>query len=175
MSKNNRTSNEQEQAFIEIAETEKKKFKWTKGKIIGLASSVIALALVVAIMAGLVAIGAIPLMMIFGKGNDVYYKDKFTASELVSDITKDYVVATMGEYTLTNAQLRVFFWMQLYEMMDYYGQYAEYYLGIDMSKPLSEQQYNKTDMNWEQYVMSEAIASSWLILFISVIFYPHSF
>lgn len=141
------------------AEQPKKKFKWTKGKIIGLSVSATALMLVVAIVISLSALGIVPLMRLFGKDNDVMYKNQYTASDFMSGIAHDQVVATMGDYTLTNGQLQVFYWMTFYEMVDYYGQYAEYYLGVDLDKPLGEQQYQKTEKTWEQYVLGEAVAT----------------
>jgi hypothetical protein len=116
----------------------------------------VSLLLVAAILLSLVQFG---VMKVFWRDNSVMYKNKYMASSLWSNAAHDQVVATMGDYTLTNGQLQVFFWMQLYEMLDYYGDYASYYLGIDLATPLNEQMYQNTDMTWEQYVLTEALNS----------------
>lgn len=79
-------------------------------------------------------------------------------SEKEPEDVSSKVVVTMGDYTLTNSQLQVFYWMQLYEMLDYYGSYAEYYLGIDLSKPLQDQVYNSTTgQTWHAYILDVAL------------------
>ena len=135
---------------------EKVPFKWTKKKIIALVSSAVALILVVAVMVSLMSLG---LVKVFWKENNVQYRDKYSADAGWSNLVKGNTVATMGNYTLTNGQLQVFYWMQLYEMLDYYGNYAEYYLGIDLDKPLDEQTYGTEGKTWEQYILEEAFAS----------------
>lgn len=93
--------------------------------------------------------------------NDVYNKNNYEVPDFLSDLTVKQVVATMGDQELTNGRLQVFFWMQVYDMLNYYseqyGSYASYYLGFDPDKPLNEQVYNKeTGMTWQQYFMDEA-------------------
>lgn len=135
---------------------EKKPFVWTKKKIVALCVSAVSLILVAVLLIGMVEYG---LFKVFWKDNDAKYRDSYLTESFFSDLKHDEVIATMGDYTLTNGQLQVFFWMQLYEILDYYGNYAEYYLGIDLSKPLKDQEYNKTGKNWEQYILEEALAS----------------
>ena len=93
--------------------------------------------------------------------NDVYNKDNYEVSEFLSNLSVKQVVATIGDQQLTNGRLQVFFWMQVYDMLNYYseqyGSYASYYLGFDPDKPLNEQVYDKdTGMTWQQYFMDEA-------------------
>ena len=49
--------------------------------------------------------------------------------------------------------------MTFYEMVEYYGDYAEYYLGVKLDQPLYEQTHEKSGQTWEQYVLGEAIAA----------------
>lgn len=133
---------------------EKKKIKWTKKKIIGLVLGIVAGILVLSLVAGIVVLAT--------RKNDVYYKEKYLTSDFWAGLTHDQVIATMGDYKLTNGQLQVFYWMQIYDLINYYieqyGNYAIYYLGIDLEKPLNEQIYNeKTGMTWEQYFIEDAI------------------
>ena len=81
--------------------------------------------------------------------------------ESAKEDVKSKVVVTMGEYTLTNSQLQVCYWMQLYEMLNYYGTYAEYILGIDLSKPLQDQvRDSTTGQTWHDYLL-EVTLDTW--------------
>ena len=71
-------------------------------------------------------------------------------------IRDDTVVATIGEHTLTNNQLQVYYWMEVYSFLDSYGQQLSAY-GLDLAKPLSEQYINKSGDTWEQYFLKKAL------------------
>ena len=121
--------------------------------------SIICVALVVVLLA---SIAATVLFTLEPWEKSVYNKDNYVVSEFWSEQTAEWVVATMGDYELTNRRLQVFFWMQVYDLMEYYteqyGDYAAYYLNLDPSKPLSEQVYDKeTGMTWEQFFLEEAL------------------
>ena len=123
--------------------------------------SIICVALVVVLLASAVATA---LFTLEPWKNDINNKKSYVVSEFWSDLTAEWVVATMGDYELTNSRLQVFFWMQVYDLMEYYsqqyGNYASYYLNLDPSKPLSEQVYDEeTGMTWEQYFLEEALFS----------------
>lgn len=155
--KNKKKAVEPEQIREDVAEQkEKKTFKWTKKMTLATVISAVSVILVAVMLLGMIEFG---LFQVFWKENNSQYKSDYSAPVFWSDMVSDRVVASLGDYTLTNSQLQVFFWMQLYEMLDYYGNYAEYYLGIDLSKPLKDQEYNKTGKNWEQYILEEALAS----------------
>lgn len=120
--------------------------------------SIIAVSVVVAILLSIVGVG---LCLIKPWQNDIYNKDKYLTSDFWANAARDQVVATMGEYELTNGRLQVFYWMQIYDLVNYYveqyGEYAVYYLGIDLEKPLNEQIYKEeTGMTWEQYFLEDA-------------------
>ena len=117
--------------------------------------SIIAVSVVVAILLSIVGVG---LCLLKPWKNDIYNRDKYLTSDFWAKAAHDQVVATMGDYELTNGRLQVFYWMQVYDLLNYYveqyGDYAVYYLGIDLSKPLDEQIYKEeTGMTWEQYFL----------------------
>ena len=68
------------------------------------------------------------------------------------------VVATAGEYTLTNELLNVFYWVQFNEFMNEEGYYAYYLYGLDDSKPLDSQTIEGADVTWEQYFLDSGLA-----------------
>lgn len=82
----------------------------------------------------------------------------YTASDEEVVKANSSVVAVMGDQTLTNGQLQVYYWMQVYDFLDYYGQYAAYY-GLDYTQPLDQQICPATNGTWEQYFLSCALMS----------------
>ena len=92
------------------------------------------------------------------KANDVYYKDTYygTAEEVAKNA--DTVVATIGDKELTNNQLQVFYWMQFYDFLDYYGSMISY-IGLDYTAPLDTQYISDTE-TWQQYFLELAL-SNW--------------
>lgn len=130
-----------------------KKRNWTRKKTIKLIIAIVAGVLILSLIAGILVLAL--------RKNDVYYKEKYLTSDFWANLTHDQVVATMGDYKLTNGQLQVFYWMQVYDLVEYYmeqyGDYATYYLGLDLEKPLDAQIYNEeTGMTWEQYFLEDA-------------------
>ncbi len=120
--------------------------------------SIIAVSVVVSMLLSIVGVG---LCLLKPWQNDVFNREKYLASDFWANAARDQVVATMGDYQLTNGRLQVFLWMHVYDLINYYieqyGEYAVYYLGIDLSKPLDEQIYNEeTGMTWEQYFLDAA-------------------
>lgn len=76
------------------------------------------------------------------------------------DITPelDKVVATMGDASLTNGLLQIFYWRSYYDFLSNYNNYAAY-MGLDTTKPLGEQTcgMSSTPMTWEQFFLDNAI------------------
>ncbi len=92
------------------------------------------------------------------RGNDVFYKDSYSVSKEELDGQRDTVVATMGQYELTNGQLQVFYWARVFEMMNYYSNNNLLAYVIDVSKPLEQQICDKeTGKNWQQMLLEEAL------------------
>lgn len=135
------------------------KKKKEKKKISGKNAAVICLVLVAA--AVLIALVMYGLSGGFTpKSNDIFYKDSYTVEDSKVPGKMDEVVATMGAHQLTNAQLQVYYWAEIYSFLDYYGYYI-YYFGLDTAKPMDEQIMDEeTGMTWQQYFLDQAL-SSW--------------
>ena len=144
--------------YCEVNQTEETveapaKMPMPKKQKMKLAFAIIAGVLVVALLAGILVLAL--------RKNDVYYKSSYAASDFWADAGRNMVVATMGDYKLTNGQFQVFYWMQVYDLVSYYvnlyGDYATYYMGLDLEEPFSEQIYNQeVGMTWEQYFIEDA-------------------
>lgn len=91
------------------------------------------------------------------RDNDINKKDSYTVSDSKAEKKADVVVATQDGTELTNGQLQVFYWMQVYDFMSDYSYYISYFM--DTSTPLDEQQCTVTEdeMTWQQYFLEEAL------------------
>ena len=148
------TCGESSEVALEQEQVVRKKPKLTKKQITKLVLAIVAGVLVLALVAGILFLAL--------RKNDVYYKGVYQTSDFWANLTHDQVVATMGDYKLTNGQLQVYYWMQVYDLIDMYnqqyGDYGVYYMGIDWEKPLSEQVLDQTTgMTWEQYFLEDAL------------------
>ena len=117
----------------------------------------IVVAVLLAVVVGLGGFFGVRLVKDLTRPNDLYYKGNYTVT--LDELAKhrDTVVATYGDYTLTNGLLQVFYWARVYEFMDYVGNYASYY-GINYSLPFSEQIYDsETGKTWEQMFLEQAL------------------
>lgn len=70
----------------------------------------------------------------------------------------DQVVATAGEFSLTNEQLQLFYWTQFNEFMNEYGAYSLYLYGLDGTAPLDTQKISDVDVTWEQYFLDSGLS-----------------
>ncbi len=107
--------------------------------------------------------GAADLLVNIGlieKENNVYYKDSYTVSASQTEKKHDDIVAALGENSLNNGQLQVYYWMQVYDFLNEYSYYLSYF-GLDYTKDLSAQTctLTETEMSWEQYFLMEALHS----------------
>ena len=92
-----------------------------------------------------------------GNPNDVTCKGSYTAEEEAVLADRDTVVATMGEYTLTNSQLQVYYWMEVQGFLSNYGAYASYF-GLDYTQPLDTQVCPQAEgQTWQQYFLQCAL------------------
>lgn len=123
--------------------------------------------LVLSIIAAVLALAslAVLLMIALGvdfkgllpRGNDIMNKDAYTVADDKAVKQGNDVIATINGKTLTNAELQIYYRMQVLDFLNYYGSYTEQ-LGMDLSKPLSEQTcYFEKDKSWEQYLLGVAI------------------
>lgn len=117
-------------------------------------SPVMVILSVVCIVVLLALLGTMIYYGIYGtlkpRENDLYYKDNYTVSDKKLASKLDKVVATLGESKLTNAQLQVYYWMQIYNYGGYYN--------CDYDVPLNEQVMDKqTGMTYQQYFLDCAL------------------
>lgn len=89
--------------------------------------------------------------------NTIHYKDSYTLEDAKALKKMDAVVATMGDQVLTNTQLQIYYWSEVYGFLSNYSYYLSY-LGFDYTAPLSEQVcYFDQTLTWEQYFLESAI------------------
>lgn len=120
--------------------------------------------LVTAIAGAVIALAALAVVLLVAMGvdlkpraNDIYRLDSYTFSDEKAAQKADTVVATVADKQLTNAQLQIYYRMQVMDFLNYYSSYLST-LGLDYTKPLDEQTcyYDKT-MTWEQYLLNISI------------------
>ena len=90
-----------------------------------------------------------------GNPDDATCKGSYTLAEGAT-FNGDAVVATMGEHKLTNAELQVYYWMQVYDFLNQYGSYASMF-GLDYTQPLDMQLSLEGAMTWQQYFLDAAL------------------
>ncbi len=116
-------------------------------------------------IAGLAVLGTVLIMGIMGnwkifdflkpRDNDVYYKDSYSVSDKKAISKGNVAVATMGDLQLTNTELQLHYWMQVYDFVDYYGYYLSM-MGMDYTAPLDEQEVEE-GITWQQYFLETAV------------------
>lgn len=88
---------------------------------------------------------------------DILYSSNYCVEDEEAAKRANDVVATMGDAKLTNAQLQIYYRMQVLDFVNYFGSYLST-IGMDISLPLSEQTcYYDDMMTWEQYFIDAAI------------------
>ena len=94
-----------------------------------------------------------------GNPDDVTCKGSYTVTDAALDERMSQVVATCGDAQLTNAQLQVYYWMQVQSFLGNYGSYASYF-GLDMTQGLDTQVCGVSDtgITWQQYFLESALA-----------------
>ena len=91
------------------------------------------------------------------KANDLYAKDSYTVDDAKVKQAMDQVVATCNGVELTNSQLQIYYWMQVFNFLQNYSSYLSYF-GLDYTQPLSEQMMSD-EATWEQYFLELALDS----------------
>lgn len=150
----------EEEAVLEEKPARKTMKQRKKEKVLKITLSIVAGILVVALVIGLVLTG---MNDGWGRENNIYRKASYGTSGFRAKLTRNTVVATAGNFELTNAQLQVLYAMQILDFVNTYGDYLEYLeIDIDLEKPLGEQVYDEqTGLTWEQLFLQEALAE-WL-------------
>lgn len=95
----------------------------------------------------------------FWRENDVFYKKSYTVEDAVAEKKLDDVVATVGDQTLTNGELQIYYWSGIYDYLDYYGYYLSM-MGVDTSVPFDQQIFDEaTGMTFQQMFLDNALES----------------
>ena len=96
-----------------------------------------------------------------GNPDDETAKGTYTASDADVIAAKDTVVAKVGDKTLTNGQLQMFYWTEVRNFLSSYGAYASM-LGLDTTNPLDVQTCAMADYpcTWQQFFLASAL-NSW--------------
>lgn len=90
-----------------------------------------------------------------GNHDDVTCKGTYTVADdqAIADAAK--VIGTMGDRQMTNADLQIYYWMQVVSFLNEYGPYASA-LGLDYTQPLDTQMMDE-NWTWQQYFLSCAL------------------
>ena len=91
-----------------------------------------------------------------GNPDDVTCKGSYSADAEEIAAAAETVVATMGDSTLTNAELQVYYWMGVYDFLNQYGSYASMF-GLDYTKPMDMQLSIDGTLTWQQYFLDAAL------------------
>ena len=93
-----------------------------------------------------------------GDPDDVTCKGSYSVSDEEVRAAGDTVIATMGDDTLTNEELQVYYWMQVQQFLNEYYYYLSYF-GMDYTQPLDTQTctISETSMTWQQYFLQAAL------------------
>lgn len=120
---------------------------------------------ILAILGSAVLLVGLVVVVLIGMGvevkipeNNLTRKDSYTTVE--PEKTADTVVAKIGDKELTNAQLQVYYWMQVYDFLNYYGDYLAD-IELDYTYGLDLQSCTLTDdgWTWQQYFLNAALTT----------------
>ena len=94
-----------------------------------------------------------------GDATQVTCKASYTVSDEEVIANMSTVVATVGDAELTNAELQIYYWLQVQNFLSNYGSYAMYF-GLDYTQPLDAQVcgLDGSGMTWQQYFLESALA-----------------
>lgn len=157
-------------------EQENKKPKWDATKtILAIVAGVSVTALVVVVTAVIlvssgvaISLTAIPvigpwLSGLLGNNEPETPPDttlSYTVADEIAITANKNIVSTVGDVELTNGQLQIHYWSQIYTFINNYGAYLSYF-GVDFTKPLSEQPCTLTEdgSSWEEFFLEMALDS----------------
>ena len=94
-----------------------------------------------------------------GNPDDATCKGSYTVEDQKAIELASQVVATVGNAQLTNAQLQIYYQMEIIEFLNQYGYYLSYF-GLDYTQPLDVQQCPfMNGYTWQQYFLECALYS----------------
>ena len=89
-----------------------------------------------------------------GNPDDVTCKGTYTVADDKAIAAADAVVATLGDVEMTNADLQIYYWMQVISFLNENSYYLSYY-GLDYTQPLDTQMaLTEDNWTWQQYFLS---------------------
>ena len=89
-----------------------------------------------------------------GSPDDVTCKGSYTVEDAEAVDAADKVVARLGDLELTNADLQIYYWMQVVTFLNENASYLSYY-GLDYTQPLDTQMsVMGENQTWQQYFLS---------------------
>lgn len=92
-----------------------------------------------------------------GNPDDATCKGSYTVSDEEVLAAADTVVATIGDTTLTNGQLQVYYWLEVQGFLNNYYD-AAVSLGLDYTQPLDTQICGAApELTWQQYFLKTAL------------------
>ena len=111
---------------------------------------------VLAIIGAVAVLAVLAGAVLFGTG--AFDKtESYTVSGEKAVKARDTVVATVGDETLTNSALQVYYWQSVSDFYNTYGYYMDASV-LDMSKPLDEQMYDEeAGTTWQQFFLEGAL------------------
>ena len=101
----------------------------------------------------------VPTVPADGNPDDETCKGTYTVTDEEAVANADTVVVTIGDHTLTNAQLQAFYWMQVQSFLSSeYGSYMMMYGVLDDTQPLDTQVCAMTGSGtWQQFFLKESL------------------
>ena len=89
-----------------------------------------------------------------GNPDDVTCKGTYTVSDKEAAAEADVIVAKLGDMEMTNADLQIYYWMQVMSFLNENSYYLTYY-GLDYTQPLDTQMAMiEEGQTWQQYFLS---------------------
>lgn len=95
-----------------------------------------------------------------GEKGTITEKGSYTVTDEEAKAQADVVVAALDGRKLTNADLQVYYWMEVQGFLSQYAAYASYF-GLDYTKPLDMQaSMEGGGMTWQHFFLQNAL-SNW--------------
>lgn len=108
---------------------------------------------------GALALVAVLVAAVFYGVNRAPKAESFTVSAQKADSVRDTVVATVGDFELTNNELQVFYWQGIEEFYNYYGYYIDTSI-LDVNQPLDAQFYDEASgITWQKHFLDNALTT----------------
>lgn len=108
---------------------------------------------------GALALVAVLVAAVFYGVNRAPKAESFTVSAQKADSVRDTVVATVGDFELTNNELQVFYWQGVEEFYNYYGYYIDTSV-LDVNQPLDAQFYDEASgITWQKHFLDNALTT----------------